>query len=45
MLKYLFGTETSVREKTRVFVTVEADLVHPDMLPPSADSDRIPTGY
>ena len=45
VLKYLFGTETSVREKTRVFVTVEADLVHPDMLPPSADSDRIPTGY
>ena len=30
MLKYLFGTTTSIRERTYVVVTAEASLVHPD---------------
>ena len=30
VLKYLFGTTTSIREKTYVVVTAEASLVHPD---------------
>ena len=29
-LKYLFGTTTSIRERTYVVVTAEASLVHPD---------------
>ncbi len=45
ILKYLFGTETSIKEKTHVFVTVEANLVHPDMIPPTAAENQIPTGY
>ena len=45
VLKYLFGAETSIKEKTRIFVTVEANLVHPDMIPPTAAADKIPTGY
>ena len=30
MLKYLFGTTTSIRERTYVVVTAEASLVHPN---------------
>lgn len=30
VLKYLFGTTTSIRERTYVVVTAEASLVHPD---------------
>ena len=30
VIKYLFGTTTTVKEKTCVIVTVEANLVHPE---------------
>jgi len=30
VLKYLFGTTTSIRERTYIVVTAEASLVHPD---------------
>ena len=30
VLKYLFGTTTSIKERTYVVVTAEASLVHPD---------------
>ena len=30
MLKYLFGTTTTIKEKTYVIVTGEANLVHPN---------------
>ncbi|MBQ9502200.1 MAG: hypothetical protein IJU70_08600 [Lentisphaeria bacterium] len=34
ILKYLFGTTTTVREKTYIIVTAEANLVHPNAKPP-----------
>lgn len=33
ILKYLFGTTTTIKEKTLLFVTAEANLVHPELLP------------
>lgn len=33
ILKYLFGTTTTIKEKTFLFVTAEANLVHPRLLP------------
>ena len=30
ILKYIFGTTTTVKEKTHIIVTVEASLVHPE---------------
>ena len=30
VIKYLFGTTTTVKEKTHIIVTVEANLVHPE---------------
>jgi len=30
VLKYLFGTTTSIKEKTYIVVTAEASLIHPD---------------
>ena len=30
LLKYIFGTTTTIKEKTYIFVTVEANLVHPE---------------
>ena len=30
VLKYLFGTTTSIKERTYIVVTAEASLVHPD---------------
>ena len=33
ILKYLFGTTTTIKEKTFLFVTAEANLVHPELLP------------
>ncbi len=34
ILKYLFGTTTSIKEKTYIIVTAEASLVHPELMPP-----------
>ena len=31
VLKYIFGTTTTMKEKTHIFVTMEAKLVHPEM--------------
>jgi len=33
-LKYLFGTTTTLKEKTFIIVTAEAALVHPELVPP-----------
>lgn len=33
VLKYLFGTTTTLKEKTYIIVTAEASLVHPELLP------------
>ena len=33
MLKYLFGTTTTLKEKSYIIVTAEARLVHPELLP------------
>jgi len=33
VLKYLFGTTTTIRERSYIVVTAEAGLVHPDLLP------------
>ncbi len=35
VLKYLVGTTTSIKEKTYIVVTAEANLVHPELLPPA----------
>ena len=35
ILKYLFGTTTTVKERTYIIVTAEANLVHPDAVPPA----------
>ena len=41
ILKYLFGTTTSIREKTYIIVTAEANLVHPNARPPKAVSNEV----
>ena len=41
VLKYLFGTTTSVKERTYIIVTAEANLVHPDLLPPEPVSKEV----
>jgi len=41
VLKYLFGTTTSLKEKTYIIVTAEANLVHPELLPPSPVSREV----
>ena len=45
VLKYLFGTTTSIKEKTYIIVTAEANLVHPDMPSPAEVSNEAPTWY
>lgn len=40
-LKYLFGTTTTIKEKTYIIVTAEANLVHPELLPPAPVSREI----
>lgn len=35
ILKYLFSTTTTIKEKTYIVVTAEASLVHPASLPPA----------
>ena len=41
ILKYLFGTTTTIKEKIYVIVTAEASLVHPETLPPQPVSQTI----
>lgn len=41
VLKYLFGTTTTVKERTYIIVTAEANLVHPDLLPPAQVSKEV----
>ena len=41
ILKYLFGTTTSIREKTYIIVTAEANLVHPNAKPPRPVSHEV----
>ena len=41
VLKYLFGTTTSVRERTYIIVTAEANLVHPNARPPKPVSTEV----
>lgn len=45
VLKYLFGTETTVREKTYIIVTAEANLVHPDAQPPKPVSREVAANH
>lgn len=41
VLKYIFGTTTTIQEKDYMFVTVEANLVHPEAPAPSvADAKK-----
>ena len=44
VLKYLFGTTTTIRERTYIIVTAEANLVHPDSLPPAPVSSEVASG-
>ncbi|MBQ9501688.1 MAG: hypothetical protein IJU70_05985 [Lentisphaeria bacterium] len=41
VLKYIFGTTTTVREKTYIIVTAEANLVHPNAKPPKPVSTEV----
>ena len=41
VLKYLFGTSTTIHEKIYVVVTAEASLVHPELLPPAPVSPEV----
>ncbi len=41
VLKYLFGTTTTLREKVYIIVTAEASLVHPELLPPTPVSPAV----
>ena len=41
VLKYLFGTTTTVRERTYIIVTAEANLVHPNAKPPKPVSREV----
>ena len=41
VLKYLFGTTTTIKERTYIIVTAEANLVHPDALPPQPVSKEV----
>jgi len=42
VLKYLFGTTTSIKEKTYIVVTAEAALVHPDGHPAAVEIESAP---
>ena len=42
VLKYLFGTTTSIKEKTYIVVTAEASLVHPDGHPAPVELESAP---
>lgn len=41
ILKYLFGTTTTIRERTYIIVTAEANLVHPNAPAPAPVSKEI----
>ena len=41
ILKYLFGTTTTLKERTHIILTAEANLVHPELLPPAAVSREV----
>ncbi len=41
VLKYLFGTTTTINEKIYIVVTAEAGLVHPELMPPEPISPQI----
>lgn len=41
VLKYIFGTTTTIREKTYIIVTAEANLVHPNARPPKPVSHEV----
>ena len=41
ILKYLFGTTTTIKERTYIIVTAEANLVHPDSVPPQPVSKEV----
>ena len=41
VLKYIFGTTTTIRERTYIIVTAEANLVHPNAKPPKPVSHEV----
>ena len=45
VLKYLFGTTTTIKERTYIIVTAEANLVHPNTKPPKPVSSEVVTGF
>ena len=44
VLKYLFGTTTSIKERTYIVVTAQASLIHPDghLAPVETESAPVP---
>ena len=42
VLKYLFGTTTSIKERTYIVVTAQASLIHPDGHPAPVESESAP---
>ncbi|MBP5530427.1 MAG: hypothetical protein J6Y54_00150 [Lentisphaeria bacterium] len=44
ILKYLFGTTTTVKERTYIIVTAEANLVHPEGAAPAPVSKEVASG-
>ena len=45
VLKYLFGTTTTIRERTYIIVTAEASLVHPNAKPPQPVSREVASNF
>ena len=41
VLKYIFGTTTTIKERTYIIVTAEANLVHPNAKPPKPVSHEV----
>ena len=41
VLKYIFGTTTTIKERTYIIVTAEANLVHPNAKPPKPVSREV----
>ncbi len=45
ILKYIFGTTTTIKERTYIIVTAEANLVHPNAKPPAQVSSEVASNF
>ena len=45
ILKYIFGTTTTIKERTYIIVTAEANLVHPNAKPPKSVSSEVASNF